>query len=1557
MIKNYSLILIVFLCCNGMGFGQTLWINEIHYDNNDTDTNEGIEIAGPAGTDLSTYTLTLYNGNGGGEYNSTDLSGTIPDEGSGFGAVWFGYPVDGIQNGSPDGIALSNNGILIQFLSYEGDFTAIGGVADGVTSTSIGGTESSSTAIGESLQLQGSGCQYSDFLWSSAIPHTQGAINTGQTIGCDEVDWCNLQFPANGNINTGNTYLVYAKVYEPGLTDVTAGDVGPTLEAWIGYSTTNENPSTWTNWVPASFFTDAGNNDEYVAEIGVSLPSGTYYYASRFRLNGGPFKYGGYDTGFWDGATNVNGVLSIDQVDWCNLQYPVSENITLGSNFDVWARVFEYTITDAPGQGPGITAWIGYSTSDSHPSTWTNWIPATYNDSCLDCNSGQDDEYSANIGAEITAPGVYYYASRFELNSSGTYRYGGILSNGLGSIWDGTTYLNGVLTVTAPEIDVERNTGASITSGTCVTNPPNTGNDTLFSATPIGDTTSSKVYSIRNEGDADLTVTSIALNSGSNFNLLTTPPLPITINPGDSVSFEIEFAPNSVGSMEDTVTIISNDPDESTYTFCVGGTGLCVAASLTISPFSGPVGTVVSIIGANFGSSTTATINGISAIPITVISPTEIEVTVPSEASTGSLQITNDLGCVSSQLFTVLDNMISACEGNSGLIPTELFISEVTDHESGHHSYVEIFNGTGATVDLTGYEIRIHNNGAATASSTVPLYGSIIDGDVFVLAFGQSDATNPHGDHPYDQSSSVSGINENDNIRLYNSTTWVDLWGDTSGNSFTIAPKNYTYRRKNLGITAPSTTWNSNDWYAFTPVDYSDIGVFDFSTGVPPSINIQPTSPNTTCGLSASFSVTATEGYNEPDDTKELVYQWYYNALGESGWTILTDSDIYSGATASTLIVSNTLGLNNYQYYCEVREDNASCYQVSNAVQLSLQMTSWNGSSWDNGVPDVNTIAVIEGDYNTGVGSVQNSFIACQLFVNSSTLTIADNTYVEVENNVKLIGTGSILVHPQAAFVQIKDTGTVEADNPDNYQVNKLTAIMNAWYEYTYWSSPTQETIGDALSEAAANRRFKFSAQDYRDSKMENNNDNTPIDGQDDIDDSFTNYSDGTGPDWQLVSGSDYMIPGIGYASTHDPNNFSSNTDCPGCNLLYTFNGLFNNGIVEVDIFRNDDELLDNNWNLVGNPYPSAISADAFLDYNAVENFSAPNPVIKGAIYLWSQNTEPLSTNNGNDQLNFSQNDYAIINGWGETATSPGGDSSSDPLNRMIPSGQGFFVAMGEEAAVVASAYNSSVDSTKLKFNNSMRVRGVSDNSQFFKTVDSPVALPNRIKVNLTSDNGVFSQILVGYLDGATDGYDGMYYDTPRNLSTGSASILYSTITGTDDKLAIQAKNTSSLDIDEVIPIGFYTTINVATLYTLSIAQLEGTFLTSNTIYLKDNLLNIYHDFSNSSYTFTSTVGEFNDRFELVFQTTALSTQDSILSLDDVTIIDMPNGAVKIKVGKDHAISQVEIIDVLGRTLYTLRGTGSEEVYFLPQLNQSAYIAKVTMTNGQTLSKKAIKKN
>lgn len=132
------------------------FISEIHYDNASTDVNEAIEISAEVATDLSTWSVVLYNGSNGTVYNTINLSGNATADASCGpigGTVVINFPSNGIQNGAPDGIALVNGSTVEQFISYEGSLTATNGPASGMTSTDIGVSESGSTLTSESLQL------------------------------------------------------------------------------------------------------------------------------------------------------------------------------------------------------------------------------------------------------------------------------------------------------------------------------------------------------------------------------------------------------------------------------------------------------------------------------------------------------------------------------------------------------------------------------------------------------------------------------------------------------------------------------------------------------------------------------------------------------------------------------------------------------------------------------------------------------------------------------------------------------------------------------------------------------------------------------------------------------------------------------------------------------------------------------------------------------------------------------------------------------------------------------------------------------------------------------------------------------------------------------------------------------------------------------------------------------------------------------------------------------------------------------------------------------------
>jgi hypothetical protein len=163
-----------------------VWINELHYDNTGTDAGEGVELAGTAGADLTGWTVVTYNGTNGMVSTTggvVSLFDTIPSQMNGMGTVWVPIPM--LENGGldADGVALIDDaGVVVQFISYEGDFMATGGPAVGVTSVNIVVDEEPAPALGLSLQLTGNGSSYEDFTWVEGVAASPDAINAGQNL-------------------------------------------------------------------------------------------------------------------------------------------------------------------------------------------------------------------------------------------------------------------------------------------------------------------------------------------------------------------------------------------------------------------------------------------------------------------------------------------------------------------------------------------------------------------------------------------------------------------------------------------------------------------------------------------------------------------------------------------------------------------------------------------------------------------------------------------------------------------------------------------------------------------------------------------------------------------------------------------------------------------------------------------------------------------------------------------------------------------------------------------------------------------------------------------------------------------------------------------------------------------------------------------------------------------------------------------------------------------------------------------------------------------------------
>lgn len=927
------------------------------------------------------------------------------------------------------------------------------------------------------------------------------------------------------------------------------------------------------------------------------------------------------------------------------------------------------------------------------------------------------------------------------------------------------------------------------------------------------------------------------------------------------------------------------------FTFNGSVNSTCASVTLTsVLPTNGPVGTEVTIQAAGGLTGATATFSGIAA-PIVSSTATQLVVTVPAGATTGNLVVKDATLCASTPIaFTVINQDNTSCEGNSSF--TDVIISEIFDDTAGSGGAIELFNPTSAAINLgTGnYRIRRFVDNGPTFSPDL-VFGSVTipSGGTILVTAVASPLPSCTG---FTYSATLgTGFNENDRFELRkNTTTVIDV-------AYGATVAGYSVLR-NTNAVGPTATYNAADWSISTTPDCSDLGYFPPITKVPPTLTVSPTVTLTCTSTSVTLTANGTEGHTGGNP---IAFQWFYLAPATNTWIAVTNNANYSGALTGSLTITPVSSFNNYQYYCQIRENTATCYKASNATIIKdTYFTTWT-TAWSNGTPSLTKRAIIDGNYNT---TTNGSFEACSVVVNAArTLTITPSEYVAIQNDLTVNGT--LNIQDDGSLVQISDTGV----NTGNIGASRN--VMMGKYDYVYWSSPVANfPVTSVSSGTATNYIFKWNPTQAG------------------------NYGIWVSANENMVNGKGYILRGPSAFPT-TPSLFST-----------TFTGVPNNGVITASIQRGSYTgsgyngpngwvtNKDDNWNLVGNPYPSSIRVMAFLTANSN---------IEGAVRLWTHGSQPSSAVSdpfyGNYMYNYNSNDYIVHNGTG-TVSGPG------TFSGYIASGQGFFIQMNDGATATQTVTFNNAMRDK-SYTNSDFFRGVANSNDSVRTDDNAGEdASGRIWIDLVSADAVVTRTLVGYVDGATLDKDRLY-DAYGKLDNNQN--FYSLIAG--EAMTIQGRPLP-FDNSDMVPLGMH--LAAAGTYKIAISAVNGIFEdVAASIYLEDKLLGIIHDLRQSPYEFSAQTGMTDTRFVLRYTNHTLGNQDFDVT-DNGLVVATPSQQIAIK-SSVEPIQKVEIYDLLGRNIYTNDAVNSTELVVKTiAARHQPLVVKATLKNGQVATRKIV---
>ena len=859
-----------------------------------------------------------------------------------------------------------------------------------------------------------------------------------------------------------------------------------------------------------------------------------------------------------------------------------------------------------------------------------------------------------------------------------------------------------------------------------------------------------------------------------------------------------------------------------------------------------------SATGLSFSSATTA--------PITIASDATVQASGLTLGNvTGStLEISWTAGNGTNSLVLVKAASAVDTDPTDGGIYTEnLAFGSGTQIGTGNYA---VYIGTGNSATITGltrgityfvkvYTFNVNVAGSQNYLTTTPASGSILN-----LPYQNSFSfnTTSEGFTTLTRATAVqatessrgtlriitAGANRNSTIvGLNTSYARVDV---TTNKYAHITLKNTTTTNNNIQLVSSAVTFNPRQIITTNDADYKTYD-FDLSalTGDQyPTINIS---------VKDTWSGTATYAV---DDTVIQSNGTYKNLTGVNT-TIVPRLDATNWVLVGT--EGGLLDVTNFIYIDSIVFDNVLPTLVSNGTGGG----AWGiGATWAGGVvPGVNDNVNIVGSdavNSTGTRNCNQLSIAV-----GSSLTLAGGS-LTVKNGI--INNGTITVDNNANLIQ---TAALDTNSGSGTATVKRNSASIQLYDYTLWSSPVNgQDLRTFSSNTLATRFYTY---------------NTASNQYNVVD--FTNALN-------FASATGYLI--------RAPNDWALNTPTT---FNGVFNGVLNNGPLSKALNYTDDAR---SYNLVGNPYPSTIDANAFITDNTAN--------IENTLYFWRKTNGATSSA------------YATYNPAGGTGTAP--TATSETPNGTIQVGQGFFVK-----AKSASTLN---------FKNAMRLTSIS--TQFFRTNTER----NRIWLNLTNNSGVFSQMLVSYMAEATQGVDSLDGKYINDAPIALTSIINA------EEYTIQGRALPFATTDTV-PLGFKT--NAAGNYTIAIDHVDGLFSTSQTVFLKDNLLNTVVDLSAGSYSFASAIGTFNSRFEVVYQSTLAVTNPTFTA--NSVIAYSANGVIRINSGST-VLELVRVYDLQGRLMVEKKQINASEIKLSTTAKNQVLLVEIIASNGSKITKKII---